>query len=227
MLSGVRVLDLTRLLPGPFASQILADLGAEVIKIEQPIIGDYLRINTGLCIDGNSIAFHAVNRGKKSVTLNLKSASDKILFDTLLSTADVMMESFRPGVMKKLGFASSDLLKKYPSLIICSISGYGQSGPHHLRAGHDINYISRAGLLNLMKNPALPPVQIADICGGSWPAVFQIVACLYARTQNGNKGNIIDVSMTDCSYALGVIQQAMAKVFYIIAIVVHYIFVID
>eukprot|EP01084_Bolivina_argentea_P084394 152641_1 len=174
-------------------------------------MGDYTRNSGNQCVDGNSYQFHAINRGKKSVSLNLKKASDKITCDKLISTADVVIESFRPGVMHKLGFAPKDLLKKYPSLIICSISGYGQTGPNHLRAGHDINYISKAGLIGLMKKPTLPPVQIGDLCGGSFPAALQIIAALYHRQNNGNKGNIIDVSMTDCSYALGVWPQVMTQ----------------
>ena len=203
MLKGIRVLDFTRLLPGPYATQILADLGAEVIKIEEPIAGDYTRKDPLQCVDGNSYGFHALNRGKKSVSLNLKKESDRIKCEKLIATADVLIESFRPGVMKKLGFDPHELHKKYPSLIICSISGYGQNGPQHLRAGHDINYISRAGLLGLMQKPSLPPAQIADLCGGSFPAAMQIIAALYYRQNNNNQGNIIDVSMTDCSYALG------------------------
>eukprot|EP01084_Bolivina_argentea_P289251 496651_1 len=211
MLKGIRVLDFTRLLPGPYATQILADLGAEVIKIEEPISGDYTRNSTVRTVDGNSYGFHALNRGKKSVSLNLKKQSDKIKCDKLIATSDVVIESFRPGVMKKLGFDPKQLLQKYPSLIICSISGYGQTGPNHMRAGHDINYISKAGLTALMKTPTLPPAQIADICGGSFPAALQIIAALYYRQNNGNKGNIIDVSMTDCSYALGIYPQTMVQ----------------
>lgn len=205
------MLDFTRLLPGPFATQILADLGAEVIKIEEPVMGDYIRRNALQTVDGNSIGFHAINRGKKSVALNLKEPADCAQLDKLIATADVVIESFRPGVMQKLGFAPKDLLSKYPSLIICSISGYGQSGSYKLRAGHDINYLAHAGLLGLNKRPQLPPAQIADLCGGAMPAALQVIAALYHRAKNGNRGNIIDVSMTDCSYALGVIPQAIAQ----------------
>eukprot|EP01084_Bolivina_argentea_P120800 214158_1 len=113
--------------------------------------------------------------------------------------------------MSKLGFDPKKLLKKYPSLIYCSISGYGQTGPNRLRAGHDINYISKAGLTGLLENPSLPPAQIADLCGGAFPAALQIIAALYYRQNNNNKGNIIDVSMTDCSYALGVMPQTIVQ----------------
>lgn len=110
--------------------------------------------------------------------------------------------------MNKLGFNFERLLKEYPQLIICSISGYGQTGPDKLRAGHDINYISRAGLTDLMKTPDLPPIQIADLAGGAWPAAFQIIAALYHRNNNSKKGCLIDVSMTDCSYGLNPMFQA-------------------
>lgn len=210
MLKGIRILDFTRLLPGPFATQILADLGAEVIKIEEPIKGDYIRKNYASTIDSNSIGFHAINRGKKSVSLNLKKQNDKIKLDKLISTSDVIIESFRPGVMTKLGLNPKELLIKYPKLIICSISGYGQTGSYRLRAGHDINYLANSGILSLSKKPSLPAVQIADLCGGAMPAALQIIAALYHREKT-NKGNIIDVSMTDVSYSLSVIPQSIIK----------------
>lgn len=205
------MLDFTRLLPGPFATQILADLGAEVIKIEEPSMGDYIRNNIAQTVDGNSIGFHALNRGKKSVSLNLKTAADRVQLDKLIATSDVLIESFRPGVLSKLGFDPKQLLTKYPSLIICSISGYGQNGPYKLRAGHDINYLAHAGLLGLADSPSLPPAQIADLAGGALPAALQVIAALYHRQNNGGKGNIIDVSMTDCSYSLAVIPHAVTK----------------
>ena len=213
MLKGIRVLDFTRLLPGPFATQILADLGAEVIKVEQPNVGDYARLsNKYKCIDGNSITFHGINRGKKSIALDLKNKNNINKLYKLLHNIDVVIESFRPGVMKKLGLDPEYLLKKYPKLIICSISGYGQTGPDKYRAGHDINYISRAGLMGLMANPTLPPAQIADISGGAFPALTQILASLYFREKTG-KGNIIDVSMSDCSYSFGVYPQSISNNF--------------
>jgi crotonobetainyl-CoA:carnitine CoA-transferase CaiB-like acyl-CoA transferase len=165
-LSGVRVLDMSRLLPGPFCTQLLCDLGAEVIKVEDPEGGDYARSYPPLLGDGNSAAFHALNRGKKSVTLDLKRAEDWRRFLALLATADVLVESFRPGVLAKLGAGPSALAARFPGLIVCSISGYGQTGPDALRAGHDVNYLAKSGVLGLMARPELLPVQVADIAGG-------------------------------------------------------------
>lgn len=195
-LVGVRVLDLSRLLPGPFCTQLLCDLGAEVIKVEDENGGDYLRWTPPLLDDGTSVLFHCLNRGKKSVALDLKSAAGVSSFRKLLATADVVVESFRPGVMEKLGFSPQSLLAEFPKLVVCSISGYGQSGPMKLRAGHDINYVARAGAYALMKTPVVLPVQVADLAGGAWPAAMQICAALVGRGSSG-KGAVIDVSMKD------------------------------
>ena len=195
-LDGIRILDLSRLLPGPFCTQLLADLGAEVIKIEDPQGGDYLRWVPPLLDDGTSVLFHALNRGKKSVTLDLKSADGLKHFRALAAAADVVVESFRPGVMEKLGLAPSSLLREFPRLVVCSISGYGQQGPLRLRAGHDINYVARSGALSLMAAPTVLPVQIADLAAGAWPAAMQICAALVGRARSG-VGAIVDVSMKD------------------------------
>lgn len=195
-LDGIRILDLSRLLPGPFCTQLLADLGAEVIKIEDPQGGDYLRWVSPLLDDGTSVLFHALNRGKKSVTLDLKSADGLKHFRALAAAADVVVESFRPGVMEKLGLAPSSLLREFPRLVVCSISGYGQQGPLRLRAGHDINYVARSGALSLMAAPTVLPVQIADLAAGAWPAAMQICAALVGRARSG-VGAIVDVSMKD------------------------------
>jgi crotonobetainyl-CoA:carnitine CoA-transferase CaiB-like acyl-CoA transferase len=200
-LSGVRVLDLSRLLPGPYCTQLLVDLGAEVIKIEDPAGGDYVRYTPPLLEDGQSALFWLLNRGKKSVTLDLKSHADQGKFLGLCETADVVLESFRPGVMEKLGLSPRALLDRFPRLVIASISGYGQSGADRLRAGHDNNYLAKAGVLSLVKEPALLPVQIADIAGGALPAALHICAALVGRATTGH-GAIIDVSMTHQSYGL-------------------------
>jgi len=199
-LDGVRVLDMTRLLPGPFCTQLLCDLGAEVIKVEDPG-GDYARFYPPLLSDGNSAIFHALNRGKKSVSLDLKNPADRSTLLSLISTADVLVESFRPGVMEKLGLSPTQLQSKHPSLIMCSISGYGQTGPMRLRAGHDVNYMAVSGALGVMESPALLPVQVADIAGGSYPAALNILAALRQKQKTG-KGAIIDVSMTDNVYSM-------------------------
>jgi crotonobetainyl-CoA:carnitine CoA-transferase CaiB-like acyl-CoA transferase len=184
-LAGIRVLDLSRLLPGPFCTQLLVDLGAEVIKIEDPQGGDYIRYTPPLVDDGNSVYFHALNRGKKSVCLDLKNNDDREQFLKLVKSADVVVESFRPGVMAKLGIAPQKLLEVNPRVVVCSISGYSQTGSHALKAGHDINYLARAGALALMKRPGLLPVQVADIAGAALPAAFSIWAALVGRASSG------------------------------------------
>lgn len=148
-LQSIRVLDLSRLLPGPFCTMLLADFGAEVIKIEAPDLGDYARQYEPK-IDENSVMFHSLNRNKKSVTLDLKTDEGKDQFFQMVGKADVVVESFRPGVMKRLGLDFPVLEKINPRLIYCAISGYGQTGPYAEMPGHDINYISFAGLLELM-----------------------------------------------------------------------------
>ncbi len=207
-LSGVRVLDLSRLLPGPFCTQLLCDLGAEVIKIEDPQGGDYLRWTPPLLDDGTSALFHALNRGKKSVTLDLKAADGAAGFRKLLASADVVVESFRPGVMEKLGFSPASLLREFPRLVVCSISGYGQHGPMRLRAGHDINYVARSGAYALMKAPTVLPVQVADLAAGAWPAAMQICAALVGRHQT-DAGAVIDVSMKDG--VTGLLSMVLAR----------------
>ena len=205
-LAGIRVLDLTRLLPGPFCTQLLADLGADVIKIEDPAGGDYLRHTPPLADDGTSILFHALNRGKRSVTLNLKAESDRTQFLALCQDADVVVESFRPGVMARLGLGLEALHAVNPRLIVCAISGYGQSGPLRHRAGHDINYVARAGAFALMKRPTLLPVQVADLAGGAWPAAMQICAALVGRATSG-VGAFIDVDM--CATVTGLLSLVL------------------
>ncbi len=207
-LDGVRVLDLSRLLPGPFCTQLLTDLGAEVIKVEDPQGGDYLRWTPPLLDDGTSVLFHALNRGKKSVTLDLKSEDGAAKFRKLLSSADVVVESFRPGVMEKLGFSPASMLGEFPRLVVCSISGYGQAGPLRLRAGHDINYVARSGAYALMAAPVVLPVQVADLAAGAWPAAMQICAALVGRARTG-VGAVVDVSMKDG--VTGLLSMVLAR----------------
>ncbi|ETO10189.1 L-carnitine dehydratase/bile acid-inducible protein F [Reticulomyxa filosa] len=225
MLSNIRVLDLTRLLPGPFTTQLLADLGAEVIKIEEPGFGDYCRLAPTQCIDGTTSSFHSINRGKKSVTLDLKNKKDWTTFKKLLKTADVLIESFRPGVMENLKLNPEQLLQEFPSLIICRISGYGQTGHYCIHTNIEKGgrmkkkicqsqkmIFIRSGLLGLMEKPDLPPLPVADLCGGAYPAAFQIVSCLFGREKDPlRKGNIIDVSMTDGCYALMPFPQSIVN----------------
>ena len=199
-LAGISVLDLTRLLPGGFATLIMADLGAEVLKIEEPGRGDYLRAFPPLG-HTQSVLFSALNRGKRSLTLNLKTpAGRKILLD-LACRADVLIESFRPGVLERLGLDYQTLRAANQRLIICSVSGYGQGSPLRTRAGHDLNYMGYAGALPLFAArgggaPIVPGIQIADLAGGALPAAIGILAALVQRERTG-KGQVLDISMTN------------------------------
>ncbi|NMF96499.1 CoA transferase [Aromatoleum toluolicum] len=209
-LANLRVLDLTRLLPGPLATQHLADYGAEVIKIEDTGAGDYAR--TMGAMNGDTSFFYQVcNRGKKSVRLDLKQAEGRELFLRLVDTADVVVEGFRPGVMDKLGLGYDALSERKPRIVVCSISGYGQTGPYALRAGHDINYIGYAGVLDQIGTaggaPALSNLQVGDLLGGTMSALFGLlVAVLDARASG--QGRHVDVSMTDAALAHAIFPLA-------------------
>ena len=202
-LSGITVLDLSRLLPGPYCSLILADCGAEVIKIEDPASGDYLRWIPPLLRE-ESAYFLLLNRNKKSVTLNLKSQEGRAIFLELVRQADVLLESFRPGVMNRLGLAYETLQAINPGLVYCSLTGYGQTGPYRERAGHDINYIALGGVLGLTgpqdSPPIIPGTQVADLSGGLW-AALGILLALAARQRTG-QGQYVDIAMLDGVVAL-------------------------
>ncbi len=199
-LSGIRVLDLSRLLPGAYASQMLADFGADVMKVEEPGSGDYGRYMPPLGPGGMSLSFLAINRNKRSTTLNLKSSQGREVFLRMVQNADVVLESFRPGVLERLGLGYEQLKEVNPGIIYCAISGYGQDGPARLRAGHDLNYAGYAGLLDYNRGPngepAMPPTQLGDLAGGSYMAAIGILTALVGRAQTG-KGRMIDVSMTE------------------------------
>lgn len=199
-LGGIRILDLSRLLPGAYASQMLADFGADVIKIEEPGSGDYGRYMPPHGAGGMSLYFLAINRNKRSVTLNLKTEEGRAVFQRLVSGADVVLESFRPGVMERLGLGYEQLREINPRIVYCAISGYGQDGPYRQRAGHDLNYAGYAGLLNYNRGPrgepAMPATQFGDLAGGSFMAVIGIVTALLGRVQSG-EGRMVDVSMTE------------------------------
>lgn len=201
-LQGLKILDLSRLLPGPYASLVLADLGAQVDKVEDPQGGDYLR-QTPPQVGEHSAMFLTLNRNKRSLTLDLKSAEGAQALRRLVREYDVLIESFRPGVMEKLGLGYPVLAEENPRLVYCALSGYGQTGPDRLRAGHDIGYIARAGVLGYGGaadgEPALPGVQVADV-GGSLFAVVGILAALHERTRTG-RGRMVDVSMTESATA--------------------------
>ncbi|MFE8699653.1 CaiB/BaiF CoA transferase family protein [Cytobacillus sp. FJAT-54145] len=198
-LDGVRVLDLTRLLPGPYCSLMLADFGADVIKVEDPKLGDYARWGEPK-IEGQSAMFMSLNRNKRSVTLNLKDEKDKKIFIDLVKTADVLIESFRPGVMERLGLGYEQLKEHQPKLIYCAITGYGQTGPFTSEPGHDLNFLSYAGLLHLQGDPngkpLIPSVQIGDIGGGSLMATIGILLSIIDAQKSG-EGQFIDISMLD------------------------------
>jgi crotonobetainyl-CoA:carnitine CoA-transferase CaiB-like acyl-CoA transferase len=200
-LTGLFVLDFTTLLPGPLATLMLAEAGADVLKIEQPGGENARRFPP--FVGNESAAFAMLNRGKASMTLDLKSSADREKLVPLVARADILVEQFRPGVMDRLALSYEELKTINPKLIYCSISGYGQSGPRVHEAGHDINYIGNTGLLDLQPGPAdrpvVPPMLAADIAGGSFPAVINILLALRARDQSG-KGCRIDIAMTDAMF---------------------------
>lgn len=207
-LAGVRVLDLTRLLPGPAATRHLADLGAEIIKIEDPGPGDYardmMRTPADRAAERPSLFFRSLNRGKTEKRLDLKLAEDREALIELVRHADVLIESFRPGVMARLGVGWETLRAANPALVMCSISGYGQDGPLAQAAGHDINYVGYAGMLDQLASadgtPIVPNVQIGDLLGGALTAVVGILAALVDARATG-RGRYVDVSMTDSVFA--------------------------
>ena len=198
-LRGLRVLDFTTLLPGPLATLLLVDAGATVLKIEPPG-GDPVRHQGPFDVHGASVAFQLLNRGKQLRTLDLKSPAGRANALRLAGDADVLVEQFRPGVMARLGLGPAALAELNPRLVYCSITGYGQSGPNAHRAGHDLNYVADAGLLANTAGhdgaPVLPPTQVADIGGGSWPAVINILLALLARDRDGC-GCRLDIAMAD------------------------------
>lgn len=206
-LSNVRVLDLSRLLPGPFCSLLLADLGADVLKVEDTGMGDYVRWTPPYVGDEAaqkrgvaSAQFNALNRNKRSIQLDLKSEAGKEILLKLVAEHDVVLESFRPGVLDKLGVGYEAMKAVNPALVYCAITGYGQSGAFKDRAGHDMNYLGLGGLLGLTGAKDGPPVQaagqIADIGGGAQMAAIAILAALIKKDATG-EGSEIDISMTD------------------------------
>ena len=198
-LEGLTVLDFSTLLPGPMATLILAEAGAEVIKIERPGRGEDMRAYRPKW-GADSVNFALLNRGKKSLALDLKDPADRAKLEPLLTRADVVIEQFRPGVMARLGLDYATLSKKNPRLIYCAITGYGQTGPRRDDAGHDLNYIGDAGLLALSMgdpaHPVVPPALIADIAGGAYPAVMNIMFALMQRQRTGF-GCLLDIAMTE------------------------------
>ena len=207
-LEGLRVLDLTRLLPGGFCTLMLADFGADVLKVEDTGMGDYVRwappYYEGAEESARSALYLALNRGKRSIRVNLKEEHGREVLLRLAREHDVLLESFRPGVLDRLGVGYERLREENPGLVYCAITGYGQDGPYRDRPGHDMNYLGLTGLLGLSGDPDGPPVQsagqIADVGGGALMACFGVMAALRERERSG-EGQLVDVSMTDGALA--------------------------
>ncbi len=204
MLSGVRVIDATRLLPGPYAGWLLAEMGAEVLKVEEPARGDYIRYNYPRR-GGISNVFHLYNRGKRSVALNLKHDEGRAAFLDLVAGADVVLDGNRPGVMDRLRCGWNDCRRRNPRLVYCAVTGFGQSGPYRDRVGHDINYLSLAGVLSALAapdgRPIAPRLTIADMAGGGLMSVVGILGALLSSRRTG-VGRFVDVSMTDTVFSM-------------------------
>lgn len=203
-LSGLKVLDFSTLLPGPFASLYLADMGAEVIHIESASRPDLIRLFPPYA-NGQATSHSYLNRNKQSITLDLKSPESIHLIHEKITDFDIILEQFRPGVMQRLGLDYASLAKINPRLIYCSITGYGQTGDYQQRAGHDINYLALSGIAGHSGRQAGGPpplgIQVADVAGGSLHALVGILSAVIERQRSG-LGQYIDISMTDCAATL-------------------------
>ena len=209
-LKGIRVLDLTRILAGPYAAMILRDLGAEVIKIEQPVVGDEAR-GIGPFKNDFSLYFMSINRGKKSLTLNLKSQLGKEIFVELVKQSDVLVENFRPGAMKRLGLDYETLKKHRPSLLYAACSGFGQTGPYAGRGAYDMIIQGMGGIISITGEPDRPPVRVGTSISDLTAALFTAIGILSAlrhRDQTG-EGQLIDVGMLDCQVAI--LENALVR----------------
>ncbi len=210
-LAGILVIDLSRILAGPYCTMVLADLGARVIKVEQPE-GDDAR-QYGPFVDGRSAYFASVNRAKQSIALDLKAPADRAIFERLLARADVLVENYRPGTMEKLGFGWDALHAKYPRLIYASASGFGHTGPNSKRAAYDMVVQAMGGIMSLTGHPGSPPTRVGTSVGDITAALFTAIgvnAALYNRTNTG-QGIKVDVSMLDCQVAI--LENAIARYF--------------
>ncbi len=202
-LSGVRVLDLTRVLAGPYTTMLLADLGAEVVKVEEPGVGDEAR-RVGPFVDGVSGYFVSINRGKKGITLDLKAGAGRQLFLDLVSKADILLENYRPGVMRKLGLDYAVLHARQPRLVYAACSGFGQTGPYAARGAYDMIVQGMGGIMSITGEPGRPPVRvgvsIGDIAAALFTAVGILAALCHARATG--EGQLVDVAMLDCQVAI-------------------------
>lgn len=209
-LSGIRIVDLSRLAPGPYATRLLAELGAEVIKVEPRDGGDYARWWPPLAGEPpTGYIFRELNRGKRSVALDLKDPAALSALRLLIERADVLVDGFRPGVLARLGLNPDDLRRERPQLVYCAITGFGLHGPDALRAGHDLGYTARAGTLAMSgdaRSPVPLGVQVADFAG-ALTAVSGILAALFERSRTG-LGQTVDVSLTESAMAVGAINFA-------------------
>ncbi len=210
-LNGVTVVDLTRVLAGPYCTMVLADLGARVIKIEEPEAGDLAR-GIGPFISGKSAYFASLNRGKESIALDLKSSDDdRSIFEALLDNADVLVENFRPGAMKRMGYSWETLQAKYPGLIYVAVSGFGHTGPYSSRPAFDMVIQGMGGLMSLTGQPGGPPTRvgtsIGDITAGLF-ATIGVTGALYQRERTGH-GTFVDIAMLDCQVAI--LENAIAR----------------
>ncbi len=203
-LHNITIIDFTTLAPGPLATLMLANAGADVIKVERTGIGDEMRTYQHAFGDGG-VTFSLLNSGKRSVTADLKNPQDRDRIKSMIQDSDVVIEQFRPGVMERLGFGFNELSRNNPGLIYCSITGFGQKGPKSMIAAHDLNYVADTGMLALGEcsagKPSVPQLLAADLAGGSYPAVINILLALQRRSQTG-EGVHIDISMTDCLFPL-------------------------
>lgn len=195
-LHAIRILDLTRLLPGALCTMLLHELGADIIKVEDPHIGDYARDLPPL-FDGMGALFRSGNRGKRSIAIDLKSSTGQAILHRLVRRADVLVEGFRPGVAARLGADHAALKAVNPRIVTCSLSGWGQTGPAAQRSGHDLNYIAKAGLLGAELHPRTPATQVADI-GGAYVGVMGILAALLKRERHGS-GDHVDVALAEAA----------------------------
>ena len=211
-LTGIKVLDLTKLAPGPFCTMILGDLGADIIKVEEPGAPTGRRAEQagkartqapGAAFSGSP--FNALNRNKRSIGIDLKSGPGKEVFRRLIQRADVLVQEYRPGVAERLGIGYEQIRYRNERLVYCAITGYGQDGPYRNLVGHDLNYIATAGVLSILGRPGQPPTiphnLIADYAGGGMQGAIGIMAALLARHQTG-RGQFVDISMMDGSMAL-------------------------
>ncbi len=209
-LKGVKIIDFTRLLPGPLATMFLADMGADVIKVEDPDNPDYIR-GFAPQVNGMSMLYLALNRNKRSLAVNTLSPEGKQVIYDLVKSSDVLIEQYRPGIMRDMGFGYEELSKINPKLIYVSVTGYGQSSSKAMDAGHDLNYVAIAGALGITGSAngdiTIPGFQLADIAGGSYMAMNAVTAALYQRERTG-KGEWIDVAMTDAAVPFTALQFA-------------------